>query len=102
MVVPPPTQKKKKKKKRSFLFFIVDLSHCPMQEKLWSMLRDVMKNNKPNVDVVKLQKSGGVVNRNAKFRQKARSYRIRVSRNFYGYCVCVCVCVYVFSYPYFV
>lgn len=52
------------------------------QEKLWSMLRDVMKNNKPNVDVVKLQKSGGVVNRNAKFRQKARSYRIR--EYFYG------------------
>jgi polyribonucleotide 5'-hydroxyl-kinase len=54
-----------------------------MQEKLWSMLRDVLK-NKPNVDVVKLQKSGGVVSRNAKVRQKARSYRIRVSCNFYG------------------
>lgn len=51
------------------------------QEKLWSMLRDVMK-KKPNVDVVKLQKSGGVVSRNAKVRQKARSYRIR--EYFYG------------------
>jgi polyribonucleotide 5'-hydroxyl-kinase len=54
-----------------------------MQEKLWSMLRDVLK-NKPNVDVVKLQKSGGVVSRNAKVRQKTRSYRIRVNHNFYG------------------
>ncbi|CAL5369948.1 unnamed protein product [Camellia sinensis] len=36
----------------------------------------------PNVDVVKLQKSGGVVSRNAKDRQKARSYRIR--EYFYG------------------
>ena len=42
------------------------------------MLRDVLK-NKPNVDVVKLQRSGGVVSRNAKFRQKSRSYRIRVN-----------------------
>lgn len=42
------------------------------------MLRDVLK-NKTIVDVVKLQRSGGVVSRNAKFRQKARSYRIRVS-----------------------
>lgn len=44
------------------------------------MLKDVLK-NKPNVDVVKLQKSGGVVSRGAKFRQKARSYRIRVNIN---------------------
>lgn len=51
------------------------------QEKLCSMLKDVLK-NKPNVDVVKLQKSGGVVSRNAKFRQKARSHRIR--EYFYG------------------
>ncbi|KAL0372195.1 UNVERIFIED_CONTAM: protein CLP1 [Sesamum calycinum] len=51
------------------------------QEKLWSMLRDVLK-NKANVDVVKLQKSGGVVSRNAKVRQKARAYRIR--EYFYG------------------
>lgn len=51
------------------------------QEKLCSMLKDVLK-NKPNVDVVKLQKSGGVVSRGAKFRQKARSYRIR--EYFYG------------------
>lgn len=53
-----------------------------MQEKLWSMLKDVLK-NKPNVDVVKLQKSGGVVSRNAKVRQKTRSYRIKVSRDLY-------------------
>ncbi|KAK6928274.1 Polyribonucleotide 5'-hydroxyl-kinase Clp1, P-loop domain [Dillenia turbinata] len=51
------------------------------QEKLYSMIRNVLK-NKPNVDVVKLQKSGGVVSRNAKVRQKARSYRIR--EYFYG------------------
>ncbi|OVA00308.1 Pre-mRNA cleavage complex II Clp1 [Macleaya cordata] len=51
------------------------------QEKLCSMLKDVLK-NKPNVDVVKLQKSGGVVSRNPKLRQKARSYRIR--EYFYG------------------
>ncbi|KAA8548315.1 hypothetical protein F0562_004744 [Nyssa sinensis] len=51
------------------------------QEKLYSLLKDVLK-NKPRVDVVKLQKSGGVVSRNAKVRQKARSYRIR--EYFYG------------------
>ncbi|KAJ9135189.1 hypothetical protein P3X46_032398 [Hevea brasiliensis] len=51
------------------------------QEKLFSMLRDVLR-NKPNVDVVKLQKSGGVVSRTSKVRQKARSYRIR--EYFYG------------------
>ncbi|KAM7511383.1 hypothetical protein LguiB_010258 [Lonicera macranthoides] len=51
------------------------------QEKLYSMLRDVLK-DKPNVDVVKLQRSGGVVSRNAKVRQKARSFRIR--EYFYG------------------
>ncbi|KAB2613925.1 CLP1-like protein [Pyrus ussuriensis x Pyrus communis] len=51
------------------------------QEKLWSMIRNVVK-NKPGVDVVKLQKSGGVVSRNAKFRQKSRSHRIR--EYFYG------------------
>lgn len=51
------------------------------QEKLCSMLKDVLK-SKPNVDVVKLQKSGGVVSRNPKVRQKARGYRIR--EYFYG------------------
>ncbi|KAI4351594.1 hypothetical protein L6164_005939 [Bauhinia variegata] len=51
------------------------------QEKLCSMLKDVLKNG-PKVDVVKLQRSGGVVSRNAKFRQKSRSYRIR--EYFYG------------------
>ncbi|CAL5210304.1 unnamed protein product [Lathyrus oleraceus] len=51
------------------------------QEKLCSMLRDVLK-GEPKVDVVKLQRSGGVVSRNAKFRQKTRSSRTR--EYFYG------------------
>ncbi|KAI4320436.1 hypothetical protein MLD38_033918 [Melastoma candidum] len=52
------------------------------QEKLFSMLKkDALKIN-PSIDVVKLQKSGGVVSRNVKYRQKARSYRIR--EYFYG------------------
>eukprot|EP00268_Persea_americana_P017427 TRINITY_DN1838_c0_g2_i9.p1 TRINITY_DN1838_c0_g2~~TRINITY_DN1838_c0_g2_i9.p1 ORF type:complete len:425 (-),score=89.91 TRINITY_DN1838_c0_g2_i9:266-1540(-) len=51
------------------------------QEKLCSMLKDVLK-SKSNVDVVKLHKSGGVVPRNPKVRQKARSYKIR--EYFYG------------------
>ncbi|OWM69766.1 hypothetical protein CDL15_Pgr025615 [Punica granatum] len=52
------------------------------EEKLFSMLKkDVLKNN-PNVDVVKLQKSGGVVSRSNKFRQRTRSFRIR--EYFYG------------------
>ncbi|KAI3850352.1 hypothetical protein MKW92_004582 [Papaver armeniacum] len=51
------------------------------QDKLCSMLKDVLR-KKPNVDVVKLQKSGGVVSRNAKVRQKARGFRIR--EYFYG------------------
>lgn len=45
------------------------------------MLKAVAK-SKPNVDVVKLQKSGGVVSRNAKYRQKSRGYRIRVNATF--------------------
>ncbi|KAK6118316.1 hypothetical protein DH2020_047887 [Rehmannia glutinosa] len=56
-------------------------SRAAGMEKLWSMLRDVLK-NKANVDVVKLHKSGGVVSRNAKVRQKARAFRIR--EYFYG------------------
>lgn len=52
------------------------------QEKLCSMLKDVVQKNKPNVDIVKLHKSGGVVPRNPKVRQKARSLRIR--EYFYG------------------
>ncbi|XP_020270004.1 protein CLP1 homolog [Asparagus officinalis] len=52
------------------------------QEKLCSMLKDVVQKNKPNVDIVKLHKSGGVVPRNPKVRQKARSSRIR--EYFYG------------------
>ncbi|GAU12110.1 hypothetical protein TSUD_00760 [Trifolium subterraneum] len=51
------------------------------QEKLCSMLRDVLK-GEPKVDVVKLQRSGGVVSRNVKVRQKARSFKIR--EYFYG------------------
>lgn len=43
------------------------------------MLKKEVSKSEPSVDVVKLQKSGGVVNRNAKYRQRARSYRIRVS-----------------------
>uniref|UniRef100_A0A2P2KTR9 Protein CLP1 homolog isoform X1 n=1 Tax=Rhizophora mucronata TaxID=61149 RepID=A0A2P2KTR9_RHIMU len=41
------------------------------------MLRDVLHSNH-NMDVVKLQKSGGVVSRSAKFCQKSRSYWIRI------------------------
>lgn len=66
-----------------------------MQEKLWSMLKDVLK-NKPNVDVVKLQKSGGVVSRNAKVRQKSRSHRIKVSSNLYGHLVGNLFLIYIF------
>lgn len=51
------------------------------QDKLCSVLKDALK-SKSKVDVVKLQKSGGVVSRNAKFRQKSRGYRIR--EYFYG------------------
>ncbi|KAG5527502.1 hypothetical protein RHGRI_028412 [Rhododendron griersonianum] len=46
------------------------------EEKLFSMLKDVLK-SKPNVDVVKLQKSGGVVTRQGNVRKKARHYRIK-------------------------
>lgn len=48
------------------------------QEKLFSMLKDVLR-SKSNVDVVKLHKSGGVVARTNKVRQRARNYRIQVS-----------------------
>ncbi|KAK2966939.1 hypothetical protein RJ640_002124 [Escallonia rubra] len=51
------------------------------QEKLCSMLKDVLK-SKPGVDVVKLQKSGGVVSRSGKVRNIARKSRIR--EYFYG------------------
>ncbi|XP_058187169.1 protein CLP1 homolog [Rhododendron vialii] len=51
------------------------------QEKLFSMLKDVLK-SKPNVDVVKLQKSGGVVTRLGNVRKKARHFRIK--EYFYG------------------
>jgi len=46
------------------------------QEKLWKMLKDAVQ-SKPNIDVVKLQKSEGVVLRNSKYRQKTRSFRIK-------------------------
>jgi len=51
------------------------------QEKLCSMLKDVLK-GKANVDIVKLHKSGGVVPRNSKYRQRMRIYRTR--EYFYG------------------
>uniref|UniRef100_A0A7C9ETA1 Clp1 P-loop domain-containing protein n=1 Tax=Opuntia streptacantha TaxID=393608 RepID=A0A7C9ETA1_OPUST len=50
------------------------------QEKLCSMLKDVLK-NKLKVDVVKLQKSGGVVSRTPRYRQKSRGHRIRAPRS---------------------
>ncbi|KAG8044462.1 hypothetical protein GUJ93_ZPchr0121g47 [Zizania palustris] len=46
------------------------------QEKLWKMLKDAVQ-SKPNIDVVKLHKSEGVVLRNPKYRQKNRSFRIK-------------------------
>ncbi|CAH2055097.1 unnamed protein product [Thlaspi arvense] len=51
------------------------------QEKLFSMLKDVLK-SKSNVDVVKLHKSGGVVARSRDARKVARTCRIR--EYFYG------------------
>ncbi|CAN8260441.1 unnamed protein product [Cochlearia groenlandica] len=51
------------------------------QEKLFSMLKDVLK-SKSNVDVVKLHKSGGVVARNSNVRKASRSSRIQ--EYFYG------------------
>ncbi|KAJ6793941.1 protein CLP1-like protein [Iris pallida] len=52
------------------------------QERLCSMLKDVVQKKRSNVDIVKLHRSGGVVSRNPKLRQKARSFRIR--EYFYG------------------
>ncbi|XP_052172397.1 protein CLP1 homolog [Diospyros lotus] len=52
------------------------------QEKLCSMLKKDVLKSKRNIDVVKLQKSGGVVSRDQKLRLKDRSYRIR--EYFYG------------------
>ncbi|KAL6888901.1 hypothetical protein ACP4OV_009927 [Aristida adscensionis] len=51
------------------------------QEKLCKMLKDAVQ-SKPNIDVVKLHKSEGVVLRNSKYRQKTRSFRIK--EYFYG------------------
>lgn len=51
------------------------------QEKLYSMLRDKFK-AKPGVDIVKLHKSGGVVARSSKFRQRIRNLKTR--EYFYG------------------
>jgi polyribonucleotide 5'-hydroxyl-kinase len=60
------------------LFWVLsDLSYG-LQEKLWKMLKDAVQ-SKSNIDVVKLHKSEGVVLRNTKYRQKTRSFRIRVS-----------------------
>ncbi|ESQ49618.1 hypothetical protein EUTSA_v10020725mg [Eutrema salsugineum] len=51
------------------------------QEKLFSMLKDVLR-SKSNVDVVKLHKSGGVVARDSNYRKGSRSSRIQ--EYFYG------------------
>ncbi|KAL1211630.1 CLP1-like protein [Cardamine amara subsp. amara] len=51
------------------------------QEKLFSMLKDVLR-SKSNVDVVKLHKSGGVVARDREVREKSRDSRIQ--EYFYG------------------
>ena len=47
------------------------------QEKLYSMLQEVLK-VRPGVDIVKLHKSGGVVNRNSKYRQRSRVQKTKV------------------------
>ncbi|KAK8964177.1 Polyadenylate-binding protein 2 [Platanthera guangdongensis] len=47
-------------------------------EKLFSMLRDVLK-SKPHIDIVKLHKSGGVVHRDQNVHHNCRSYRIRLA-----------------------
>ncbi|CAA7041172.1 unnamed protein product [Microthlaspi erraticum] len=51
------------------------------QEKLFSMLKDVLR-TKSNVDVVKLHKSGGVVARSGAVRKASRASRIK--EYFYG------------------
>lgn len=58
--------------------FNVDVVLVLGQEKLWSMLKNSLKGK----DIVKLHKSGGVVSRSVKIRQRARSNRIR--EYFYG------------------
>jgi hypothetical protein len=65
-----------------------------VQEKLYSMLQDVLK-DRPGVDIVKLHKSGGVVNRNAKYRQRSRIQKTRVrAPAFHWFSVqnCDCLC----------
>jgi hypothetical protein len=47
------------------------------------MLKDAVQ-SKPNIDVVKLHKSEGVVLRNSKYRQKTRSFRIKVNFIFFN------------------
>lgn len=59
------------------------------------MLRDVLK-GEPKVDVVKLQRSGGVVSRNAKFRQKTRSSRTRVKLLFNVFCMKIKLIVFIY------
>lgn len=41
------------------------------------MLKDVLK-DRPGVDIVKLHKSGGVVNRNSKYRSRTRVLKTKV------------------------
>ena len=55
---------------------------CLLQEKLWKMLKDAVR-SKSNINVIKLHKSEGVVPRNSKYRQKTRSFRIKVSCSIY-------------------
>lgn len=50
-----------------------------LQDKLFSMLKkDALRHN-PNVDIVKLHKSGGVVSRSTKYRKKIQSIRVSPS-----------------------
>ncbi|BBN14284.1 polyribonucleotide 5'-hydroxyl-kinase [Marchantia polymorpha subsp. ruderalis] len=51
------------------------------QEKLYSMLKDVLK-DRSGVEIVKLYKSGGVVNRNSKYRSRTRV--LKTKEYFYG------------------
>lgn len=54
------------------------------QEKLFSMLKDVLR-SKSNVDVVKLHKSGGVVARSSPVRKVSRAFRIQVNIYFHSF-----------------
>lgn len=68
---------------KQFLGIILSYLSHGLQEKLWKMLKDAVQ-SKSNIDVVKLHKSEGVVLRNSKYRQRTRSFRIKVSYFFSG------------------